>query len=84
MPLQNGKNSVIHAAGSADLTGFTYTQVYAGAAAAPTINGTAVTMAAGSTIDIIVKSLGGTLTNVFVIGDAKSTSDPSGTTGVIL
>lgn len=83
MPLHNGKNSIIHASANANLTGFTYTQVYAGAAASPTINGVAVTMAAGSTIDIIVKSISSTA-NVFVIGDKKSTSDPGGTTGVIL
>jgi len=84
MPLQNGINSIIHAAGSADLTAFTYTQVYAGAAATPTINGTAVTMAAGSTIDILVRTLAGTLTNVFVIGDKVNTTDPGGTAGIIL
>jgi hypothetical protein len=84
MPLHNGINSIIHAASSADLTGFTYTQVYAGDGASPVINGTTVVMAAGSTIDIVVKTLSGTLTNVFVIGDAINTTNPGGTTGVIL
>lgn len=83
MPLQNGINSIIHAAANADLTGYTYTQVYASAAATPTINGTAVAMAAGSSIDILVRSISATA-NVFVIGDKKSTSDPGGTTGIIL
>jgi len=83
MPLQNGINSIIHTAADADLTGFTYTQVYAGAGATPTINGTAVVMAAGSTIDILVRSITPT-GSVFVIGDKKTTSDPSGTTGIIL
>lgn len=83
MPLHNGINSIIHTSANAVLSAYTYTQVYAGAAASPTINGVSVTMAAGSTIDILVKSISSTA-NVFVIGDKKSTSDPSGTTGKIL
>jgi len=83
MPLHNGINSIIHTAAAADLTGFTYTQVYAGAGATPTINGVAVVMAAGSTIDILVKTISATI-SVFVIGDAASTTNPGSTTGVIL
>lgn len=83
MPLQNGIHSIIHAAANADVTGFTYSQVYAGAGASPTINDTVVVMAAGSTIDILVRTISGTA-NVFVIGDKISTTDPGGTTGVIL
>jgi len=83
MPLQNGINSIIHTAASADLTAFTYTQVYAQVSASPTINGVAVTIPAGATLDILVRSISATA-NVFVIGDKISTSDPGGTTGVIL
>jgi hypothetical protein len=83
MPLNNGKNSIIHTAAAANLSGYTYTQVYAGAAASPTINGVAITMAAGSTINIIVKDISATA-SVYVIGDEKSTSDPGGKTGKFL
>jgi len=83
MPLQNGINSIIHTATLADVTGFTYSKVYAGAAATPTINGTVTTMAAGSTIDILVRSISPTA-NVFVIGDKANTTDPGRTTGIIL
>jgi hypothetical protein len=66
MPLLKD-NSVIHLSTAADLTGFTYTQVYAGAGATVTINGTSVTMAAGSTIDVRVKTITGAA-SVYVIG----------------
>ena len=83
MPLQNGISSIIHTAAAADLTAYTYTKVYAGAGATPTINGTVVTMAAGSLIPILVRSISATA-GVFVIGDKASTTNPGGTTGVIL
>jgi len=81
MPLQNGLHSIIHTAGAADLANYTYTEVYAGAAATPTINGTAVVMAAGSLLPVLVTSISATA-NVFVLGDKKTTSDPDGITGV--
>lgn len=58
---------VIHASADADLTGYTYTSVYASAAATPTINGTAVAMIAGGTINVLVKSITSTA-NVYVLG----------------
>lgn len=81
MPLQNGINSIIHTAAAANLSAFTYTQVYAGAGATPTINGTAVVMAAGSLLPILVTSISPT-GSIFVLGDKKTTSDPGGITGV--
>jgi hypothetical protein len=66
MPLKSGVYSTIHAAASADTTNFYYHQVYAGAATTAVINGVTVTMAAGSTIDIGVRSISGT--DVYVIG----------------
>lgn len=63
-------NNVIHATGDADLSGHTYTKVYAGANATPTINGTSVAMAAGHTIDILVQSISSTA-NVYVLGYKK-------------
>jgi hypothetical protein len=83
MPLANGISSIIQASSDADLTAYTYTKVYASVTATPTINGVAVAMPAGTTIEILVRSISSTA-NVFVIGDKKSTSDPGGTTGVIL
>ena len=83
MPLHNGINSIIHLAASADTTGYTYTSVYAGAGASPVINGTTVLMAAGSTIDVLVRTISPTA-SVFVIGDKINTTDPGGTVGIIL
>lgn len=75
-------NSIIHAAESADLTAFTYTQIYAGANATPTINGTAVLMSAGVVLDVRIKQiniLSGDTGNVFVIGSPINTlkADPN-------
>lgn len=64
----NGKYDIIVEASNADFTAHTYSMVYAGAAATPTINGTTVTMAAGSTIEMRIKSISGTA-NVYVIGN---------------
>ena len=61
-------NSTIHAAANANLSAYTYTQVYAGANATVTINGTSVTMAAGSTLNIVVRSISAAA-NVYVIGN---------------
>jgi len=65
-------NSIIHLSSSANLSAFTYTQVYAGANATPTINGTSVVMAAGTVLDIRVKSISSTA-NVYVIGSPMNT-----------
>jgi len=62
---------IIHSATNADLNNYRYFQVYAGADAVPTINGTSVTMAAGSSIDIYVRSISSTV-NVYVIGEPKN------------
>jgi len=83
MPLQNGLHSIIHAAGDAVVSAFTYTQVYCGVAGSPTINDTVVPMVAGATIDILVRTISGTA-GIFVIGDKVNTTDPGGETGVIL
>jgi len=81
MPLQNGIHSIIHTAAAANLSAFTYTDVYAGAGASPVINGITVVMAAGSLLPVLVTSISPTA-NVFVLGDKKTTSDPGGITGV--
>lgn len=71
MPVSNRIFSIIVPAGSANFSAHTYSQVYAGAGASPVINGVNVTMAAGSKLDIMVKSVGGTLTDVYLLGDKK-------------
>lgn len=77
MPLLKD-NSVIHLSTAADVSAFTYTQVYAGAGGTVTINGTSVTMAAGSTIDVRVKSITGAA-GIYVIGNPINTltQDPN-------
>lgn len=65
---------IIHAAADADLNNYRYFKVYAGADATPTINGTAVTMGAGSDIDIYIRSISATA-NVYVIGEPKNAVD---------
>ncbi len=84
MPLHNGISSIIHKDGDIDVTAYTYTQIYAGVAASPVINGTSIDIPAGTTIDILVRTLSGSLTNIYAIGDKISTADPGGTTGVVL
>ena len=59
---------IIHAAADADLTNYAYFKVYAGADSTVTINGVSVTMAKGSDIDIVVKSISATA-YVYVIGE---------------
>ena len=65
-------NSIIHLSTVADLTGFTYTQIYAGAGGTITVNGSSVTMAAGSTIDIRVGTITGAA-GIYLIGNPINT-----------
>jgi len=76
MGLQNKIHSIIVLSTAADLTAHTYTQVYAGAAGTPVINGTSVTMAAGSTIDILVKSITGAA-GIYLLGSPINTTTGS-------
>lgn len=64
----NDTNSIILPAASANFTAHTYTLVYAGATATPTINGVTVTMAAGSSLALWIRSISPTA-NVYVIGE---------------
>jgi hypothetical protein len=72
----NDIHSIIVAAANANFTAHTYTQVYAGAAATPTINGIAVTMGAGSTIALWVKSISATA-NVYLLGENQDVTQGS-------
>lgn len=68
MPLLNDIHSIIVPASSANFSAHTYTEVYAGAAATPIINGVNVTMGAGSSIKIKVRSISSTA-NVYLLGE---------------
>lgn len=72
----NDIHSIIVAASNANFSAHTYTQVYAGAAATPTINGIAVTMAAGSLLNIKVKSISATA-NVYLLGENQDVTQGS-------
>ena len=60
-------NKVIHLSTSADLTSYTYSQVYCGITGTITLNGISVTMDAGSTIDLIVTEVTGG-TGIYLLG----------------
>jgi len=66
----NDIHSIIVAAANANFTAHTYTQVFAGADATPTINGVSVTMAGSSIINIKVKSITATA-GVYLLGEKK-------------
>lgn len=68
MPLLNEIHSIIVPAASANFSAHTYTEVYAGAAATPTVNGVSVTMGAGSSIKVKVKSISATA-DVYLLGE---------------
>jgi hypothetical protein len=76
MPLSNKTYSIIVPSANANLTGHTYGQVYADTACTPTINGVAINMVAGGTIDIVVTSISATA-GCFLIGDPIDPTYPS-------
>lgn len=81
MPLLNDVHSIIYPAVSATTAGFSaysFTEIYAGAAATPVINGVAVTMAAGSTLRVKIASVTSG-TNCFLLGEKINTlaQDPN-------
>lgn len=68
MPLLNDVHSIIVNATTPNFTAHTYTEIYAGTSATPTINGVAVTMGAGSSIKIIIQSISGG-SGCFLLGE---------------
>jgi homoserine dehydrogenase len=71
MPLLNDIHSIVFPAASATsatFTAYTFTEVYAGASATPVINGISVTMAAGSSVKIKVRSISNG-TNCYLLGE---------------
>jgi hypothetical protein len=69
MPLLNDIHSIIVSGGSPNFSAHSYTEIYAGAAAAPVINGVSVTMAAGSSIKIKVRTISNG-TGTYLLGEA--------------
>jgi len=68
MPKINDIHSIIVAASAANFSAHSYTEVYAGVAASPTINGVVVSMGAGSSLGIWVRSISATA-NVYLLGE---------------
>ena len=64
----NDVYSIIVPASGATFSAHTYTQVYAGANATPTINGIPVVMNAGTLLDVKVKTISSTA-NVYLLGE---------------
>lgn len=76
--MQQDIPSFMHPASGATLSAYCYTTVYASADATPTINGTLVSLGAGTSLNILVRSISAT-PNVFVLGDKISVfkADPN-------
>jgi hypothetical protein len=68
MPLLNDIHSVIVASANANFSAHSYTEIYASVAASPTVNGVAISLAAGQSIKIKVRSISSTA-NVFLLGE---------------
>lgn len=62
--------SIIVSASSANFSAHTYYEIFASASATPVINGVSVTMPAGSSIRLNIKTLTNG-TNCFLLGDKK-------------
>lgn len=69
MPLFNDVHSIIVPAASANFTAHSYTEIYAGSGATPTINSVSVTMAAGSSIKLKVTSITAT-SGIYLLGES--------------
>ena len=80
MPLLNDIHSIIVAAGNANFSAHSYTEVFASVAASPTINGVAIGLAAGQSIKINVRSISATA-NVFLLGETIDNFSGSGVLG---
>jgi len=72
MPLLNDIHSIIVSGGSPNFSAHSYTEVYASASAAPVINGVSVTMVAGTSIKIVVRSISNGA-NTYLLGENINT-----------
>jgi hypothetical protein len=68
MPLLNDIHSIIVAAGSANFSAHSYTEVFASTLQTPTINGVSVKLAAGQSVKIKVSSISST-SDVYLLGE---------------
>lgn len=80
MPLLNDIHSIIVPVDSANFTAHSYTEIYCGSNATPTINGVSVTMAAGSSIKLKVFSVSGG-TGCYLLGETFNNRQDGPTIG---
>lgn len=77
MAITNFIHSVVVSASTANFTAHTYSEVYAGTTASPTINGVIVPMVAGTTIKMTVRSITGDTGGIYLFGDKINLSNDS-------
>lgn len=81
MPVRSKLPSIIHSGSTvnaASLTAFTYYEVYAGTGGgAATINGTHISMPAGSDLSMVVRTVSDVTGNLYFMGDKINVSDGS-------
>lgn len=68
MAINNQVYTVMVPAASANFTAHTYSCIYASAAATPTVNGVTIALAAGSSVNLLVRSISSG-TNCYLLGD---------------
>lgn len=68
MPLLNDIHSIIVSGTAANFTAHSYTEIYAGGTASPILNGVGVTMSAGSSIKLKIKSISNA-SNCYLLGE---------------
>lgn len=69
----HGYFPIIHPASGVTLSAYTYLQVYGGTSGgSATLNGTPVNVAAGSTIDLVIKSISSVSGDIYLLGMKKN------------
>lgn len=75
MGLHGNRPSITHNAGLANLTGYTYYEVYGGASGGTaTINGTPMTIGASSSLSIVVRTISDVTGEFYLLGSPISVS----------
>jgi len=72
MPLLNDIHSIIVSGGSPNFSAHSYTEVYAATTVTPIINGVSVSMVAGTSIKIVVRSISNG-TGTYLLGENINT-----------
>jgi hypothetical protein len=67
-------DSIVHTPATANFSAFTYSQLVIGANTTTVVNGTAMTLAGGTTINLKIQSISGG-TSVYLIGSPLNVSD---------